>query len=281
MIQMQALTKHYPDFTLNVTMELPAGRVTGIVGRNGAGKSTTIKAILGLISPESGSVTVLGTSAENLTAAEKEKMGVAFAESGFSGYLTVEAVNHILKKTYRRYDEDFFLRQVKEQQLPLKKPIHQFSTGMKAKLRVLVALSHDADLLILDEPTSGLDVLARNDILDLLRAYMTEKDTRSMLITSHISGDLEGLCDDIYLIHNGEVLLHEETDVLLGSYAVLKAREAQFETLDKSYLLKTKKTSYGWDCLTNEKQYYVDNYPDIIVEKGGIDEVLVMLASEK
>ena len=280
MIKIDHLSKRYENFNLDISMEIPEGCVTGIVGKNGAGKSTTIKAILGLIEPDGGSVTVFGKAADKLDGSDKERMGIAFAESGFSNYIDIEAAAGILKKMYSNFDEEFFFSQVKAQELPLKKKIKEFSTGMKAKLRVLVAMSHKAELLILDEPTAGLDVMARNSILDLLRNYIAEDDRRSILSPSHISGDLEGLCDDIYMIHNGRVILHEDTDVLLGSYAVLKVTDEMFEKLDKTYLVKTRESSYGYTCFTNEKQYYADNYPGIVIENGSIDELIVMMAAD-
>lgn len=279
MIKAEGLTKTYPDFSLDISFELPAGHVTGIVGRNGAGKSTTIKALLGLIKADGGGIKVLGKDADKLSGTDKENMGVALAESGFSNYITVRAVTKILRNMYSRFDEEFFLQTVKAQNLPLDKPIKEFSTGMKAKLRVLTALSHHAKLLILDEPTAGLDVVARNEILDMLRDYMTAHEDSSILITSHISTDLEGLCDDIYMIHNGKVILHEDTDILLGSYACLKLSEAEYEKLDKSCILAAKKTHYGYSCLTNEKQFYLENYPGIVIENGSIDELIVMLTT--
>ena len=150
---------------------------------------------------------------------------------------------------------------------------------MKAKLRVLVAMSHEAKPLILDEPTAGLDVLARNEILDMLRDYLAKDATRSLLISSHISSDLEGLCDDIYMINEGKIILHEDTDQILSNYAVIKVDDATFEKLDQKYLLKTKKEAFGYCCLTNEKGYYVDNYPNIIVENGNIDDLIIMMNS--
>ncbi len=152
---------------------------------------------------------------------------------------------------------------------------------MKAKLRVLTALSHRADLLILDEPTAGLDVVARNEILDLLRAYMAEKEERSILITSHISTDLEGLCDDIYMIHDGKVVLHRDTDELLGNFAVLKVSREAYETLDKTHLLAVQESSFGYQCLTDEKRYYAENYPGIVLENGSIDELIVMMTAKE
>ena len=148
---------------------------------------------------------------------------------------------------------------------------------MKAKLKVLLALSHDASLLILDEPTAGLDVAAREEVLDLLREYMEEKENRAILISSHISSDLEGLCDDLYMIHEGKIVLHEETDVLLGEYAVLKVDEAQYQTLDKQYILCQKKTPFGHELLTDQKQFYLENYPKVVVEKGTVDEAILMM----
>ena len=127
----------------------------------------------------------------------------------------------------------------------------------------------------MDEPTAGLDVVARDEILELMRDYM-EDGERSILISSHISSDLEGLCDDIYMIHKGEIVLHEETDNLLAKYGLIKVDENQYEKLDKQYLLRRKKESFGYSCLTNERQFYLENYPKIVVEKGNIDEVITM-----
>lgn len=281
MIKIEGLKKKYKDFTLDISLEVPDGSVTGLIGKNGAGKSTTIKAILGLIRPDEGSVQVLDKDSESLTVRDKEAIGTALSDSGFSQYLNTEDVIHILKKMYHSFREEDFRRQCREQGLPFDKPIREFSTGMKAKLRVLVAMCHDARLLILDEPTSGLDVLARNEILDMLRTYLEEDPSRSILISSHISSDLESLCDDIYMIHQGKILLHEDTDTILGKYGVLKVDESTYAGLDQRYLLRTKKESFGYTCLTNEKQYYIDNYPDIVIENSGIDQMILLMLGRK
>ena len=148
---------------------------------------------------------------------------------------------------------------------------------MKAKLKVLIALSHQSKLLILDEPTAGLDVLARDEILDLLRDYMLENDERSILISSHISSDLENLCDDIYMIDQGQIILHEDIDTLFNCYALLKTDHDQFNTLDKTYILKYKKEPYGYICLTNQRQFYLENYPEIVIEKNRIDDLFTLM----
>ena len=150
------------------------------------------------------------------------------------------------------------------------------SSGMKAKLKVLLAISHKAKLLVLDEPTTGLDVLARNEVLGMLREYLEEDSSRSILISSHISSDLEGLCDDIYMIDEGRIIMHEDTDVLLSRYGLLKMSEKEYEELDKQFVTASKKEKFSITCLTNEKQFYIDNYPGIVVENSSIDDIIVL-----
>lgn len=277
MIELEKVKKEYKDFCLDVSMEVRPGCVTGLIGKNGAGKSTTFKAILGLIHPDSGVAKVLGKTSDELTASDRAKIGVTLAESGFSSYFCVKDIVAVLKRLYESFDEKAFLEQCRKFELPVDKRLSEFSTGMKAKLKVLVAISHGASLLILDEPTSGLDVMARNELLDILRDYMSEDENRSILISSHISSDLEGLCDDLYLIDQGKIILHEDTDVLLSNYGVLKVDAAQFEKLDRRYLLCWKKEAFGYQCLTKEKQYYMENYPGIVIEKGNIDDAMVLM----
>ena len=208
-------------------------------------------------------------------------MGVVLAETGFSGELTVKDVSKILAAFYPTFDGHLFRKRAKELSLPEDKKIKDFSTGMKAKLRVLVAISHNAKLLVLDEPTSGLDVLARNELLDMLRNYLAQDSERSILISSHISSDLEGLCDDVYMIHKGHILLHEDTDTILGQYGILKISEEEFAKIDQQYLIAKKKESFGYACLTNEKQFYLDNYPNIVVENGNLDDMIIIMLGGK
>ncbi len=277
MIIMQDVRKKYGDYEFRMSMEIPHGRITGLVGKNGAGKSTAIKLMLGLAKPDSGSISVLGSEGRELSPAVKQKIGVSLAESGFSTQLTVEDVKHILSKMYPAFEQNLFEKQCGSLKLPTNKKIKEFSTGMKAKLRVLTAITHKAELLILDEPTAGLDVEARNEILDLLREYVAENEKRTILISSHIATDLESLCDDIYLIHDGKLILHEDTDVILAQYGVLKVNEEQYATLDQRAILKVQKENYGYACFTNDRQFYQENYPQIAVENGGIDELILMM----
>lgn len=277
MLKIEHLKKHYDNFSLDCSLEVHPGCVTGLIGQNGAGKSTTFKAVLGLISTDGGNINILGKNLQSFTPKDRENLGVVLSGSGFSGYLTIRDIIPVQKKMYKTFDDSFFAERTRRFQLPLDKKIKDFSTGMKAKLKVLVAISHNAKLLILDEPTAGLDVIARDELLEMLREFMEQDEERAILISSHISGDLETLCDDIYMIHGGKVILHEDTDVLLSDYALLKVDEELFRKLDKQFIIRFKKESYGYSCLTNQKQYYVENYPKIAIEKGTIDEVIIMM----
>lgn len=280
MLRLEHVTKHYKGFDLDCSMEVRPGCVTGLIGKNGAGKSTTFKAILGLIRPEGGSIQVFKKPSESLSLQDKEEIGTVLSDSGFSGYLTVKELIPVLCAMYPNFQKDDFLRKCEEFSIPLKKKMLEFSTGMKQKLQVLTAISHNARLLILDEPTAGLDVIARDRLLDLLREYM-EPGNRSILISSHISADLEGFCDDLYMIDEGKIIFHEDTDVLLSDYALLKMTEEQYGTLDKSYILRYKKETFGYSCLTNQKQFYMENHPEVTVEKGTIDELILMMICGK
>ena len=277
MLKIKDLKRSYDLFQLDVSFEIPRGCITGLIGANGAGKSTIFKGILDLISIDGGTIEIFGKDYKTLSKKEKEKLGVVLAESGFSGFLTVQDVAKILENMYSQFDKAMFFDYCKRYQLPLKKQIKEFSTGMKAKLKILTAISHKAEFLLLDEPTTGLDVLAREDLLSMLREYMEENENRTILISSHISTDLEGLCDDLYMIDNGKVVLHEEIDTLLGQYGLLKISSEQYDTLDKNYLLRKKRESWGYACLTNQKQFYLENYPSYTMEKGSIDEVITMM----
>lgn len=281
MLKISELKKSYKGFSLDCSMQVQPGMITGLIGRNGSGKSTTFKSVLGLVHPDSGNIELFGRPAADLCTEEKQKLGVVFADSGFSTYLTVSGVAKILQSLYQSFEKDRFLEQCRRFELPENKKIKDFSTGMRAKLKILTALSHKAQLLILDEPTVGLDVVARDEILDMLRDYMEENPESAILISSHISSDLENLCDDIYMIHKGKIILHEETDVFLSDYAVLKVSEEQFEKLEKQYILKVKKESYGYSCLSNQKQFYMENYPDIVIENGNIDDLVIMMEEQR
>lgn len=277
MLEIKDLVKKYGDFRLECSLQVKPGQITGLIGENGSGKSTTFKSILGLIRPDSGTIRIFGKERSGLDQTNRQQIAAVLSDSGFSGYLTIRDIIPILAHMYRHFDREYFQHQVKRFDLPENKMVKEFSTGMKAKLKLLAALGSRAKLFIMDEPTSGLDVVARDELLDLIREYMAENEDSSVLISSHISADLESLCDDVYMIHEGKIVLHEDMDTLLSDYGILKVDEKQYATLDKQYMIRTMHEAFGYACMTNQKQYYMENYPGAVLEKGSLDSVITMM----
>ena len=277
MLQIQDVRKTYPGFNLEVSMEVQAGRITGLIGANGAGKSTLFKAILSLIHTEGGTILLNGKNVASMTAAEKQKIGTVMTGSGFSSYLKVKDVRKILKAMYPTFDTVRFDQKSRSFGLDPEKKIKELSTGLKARLQVLSALCHKAEILLLDEPTAGLDVIARDEVYNLIREFMEEDENRSVLISSHISSDLELLCDEMYMIDKGKIILHGEADRLFTDYAILKLTKEDFASLDKKYLLRLREEPYGYCALTDQQAFYRENYPGMVMEKAGLDEVIRMM----
>ncbi len=280
LLQLEGVKKKYKKFELDCSLNVEEGKIIGVIGRNGAGKSTTFKAILDIIHVDEGKIRIFDKDISALTAKDKEKIGVVLADSGFSEWLTVKDIAAIMDGLYEKFDKAAFLQRCEEMSLPLKQKTKEFSSGMKARLKLLLAISYGAKLLVLDEPTAGLDVIARQQVLDLLREYM-DVEGRSILISSHISSDLEGICDEIYMIENGRIILHEDTDELLDRYGVLKVTEEQYAALDKRYLLRVQKEKHEVRCLTDQKDFYIKNYPELVIQRSGIDDVITLMISGK
>lgn len=280
MIEIRNFRKEYRDFNLDISLDIPDNRVVGIIGKNGSGKSTTIKAILGLVKPTSGSVKVFGKEARELAPRDKEKIGVALSDSMFSGLLSIGDVIAILRAMYRDFDEPFFREMCGKFGLPFEKPLKDFSTGMKAKARLLAAISHHAALLILDEPTAGLDVEARNEIIRFLKEYAGANDC-TILITSHISTDLEGLCDEFYLFSRGRVLLHETDENIGKNYGTVQIPFELFDRIDRRLISGYRKETFGYACITNDRAYFEKNCPEIRVKPADIDDFILLLGGEE
>lgn len=276
LLRAENVQKQYKDFKLNCSLQVEEGCVTGLIGANGAGKSTLFKSILGLIQTDGGSIEILGKNQKVQTISDKEEIGVVLAENTFSCVLTVKDIVAMMQAMYHRFNKEQFLKKCEKYQLPLDKQLKEFSTGMKAKLKLLVAMSYDAKLLLLDEPTVGLDSVIRSELLDEMREFMNQEG-KAILISSHISSDLESLCDDFYFIQNGSIVLHEDTDVLLSDYATLKVSKEQYDKMDKEYILYRKEEAFGYQLLTKEKQYYMDNYRDLVAERGSIDDLMLLV----
>ena len=245
-LEIKSLNKSYPGFALdNLNLTLPQGCILGLIGENGAGKSTTILSVLDLIRPDSGSITILGTEHTRLS---REDIGVVLDEVGLPECLTVRQVNAVMKNIYRRWDEKEFARLTAKLALPQNKPFKEFSRGMKMKLGIAIALSHNCKLLLLDEATSGLDPVVRDEILDMFIDF-TRNEEHSILISSHIVSDLEKLCDYVAFLHKGNLLLCEEKDRLLEQYGLIRCTADALQQLPESAVLRRKENPYGTEAL--------------------------------
>lgn len=268
------LTKTYKDFVLDgVSFSVPSGSIVGLIGENGAGKSTTINAVLGLIQKEAGIITILGE--EQLDNKTKEHIGVVFDGSNYPEILSPRRLNRVLKNIYHSWDEQTFLGLLKKLSLPIDKPIKQYSRGMKMKLAISAALSHNSKLLILDEATSGLDPVIRDDILDILLDFVQDEE-HSILMSSHITTDLEKVADYIIFIHEGKVVFSKPKDELTEQYGIIKCGAAQFEALDKSDIIVYRKMDYEWQVLIADRMAMQKKYPKAIIVPATIDEIMLL-----
>ena len=248
-LEIKNLTKRFKDFTLSdLSLTLPGGCIMGLVGENGAGKSTTIKLILDIIKKDGGTITVLGRDNKNQAHLIKDEIGVVFDEAAFPLCMNAAQIGKVLSMTFANWDSAMYSGLLKKFGLPLDKEFKAFSRGMKMKLSIAAALSHNAKLLLLDEPTGGLDPVVRDEIVDILFNFARD-DEHSILISSHIVSDLEKLCDYIAFLHNGELLLCDEKDKLLSDYALVRCTHEQFIQLPPAAIFRKKHTPYYIDAM--------------------------------
>ena len=274
-LEVRNLTKQYADFTLDhVSFSIPKGTIMGLIGENGAGKSTTINAILDLIHKDDGTVTFWGqelSSAKQL----KEDIGVVFDGINFYETLTAAKVGKISQTAYKQWDDRLYREYLNRFQLPTDKEIKTFSKGMKMKLCIAVALSHRPKLLILDEATSGLDPVMRDDILDVFLEFVQDEE-HSIMISSHITTDLEKVADTITFIHQGKVLFCKAKDELLYHYGIIRCGAAIFDEIDKSEILAYRKEDYQWNVLVADKEKARRRYKNAVVDDAAIDDILLL-----
>lgn len=274
-LEVRNLTKQYADFTLDhVSFSIPKGTIMGLIGENGAGKSTTINAILDLIHKDDGTVTFWGqelSSAKQL----KEDIDVVFDGINFYETLTAAKVGKISQTAYKQWDDRLYREYLNRFQLPTDKEIKTFSKGMKMKLCIAVALSHRPKLLILDEATSGLDPVMRDDILDVFLEFVQDEE-HSIMISSHITTDLEKVADTITFIHQGKVLFCKAKDELLYHYGIIRCGAAIFDEIDKSEILAYRKEDYQWNVLVADKEKARRRYKNAVVDDAAIDDILLL-----
>lgn len=243
MLELTNVIKKYENFELDCSMNVQDGEIVGLVGANGAGKSTTFKSILRLITTDSGTIKIFGS--EDLTIEMKKKIGTILGDSTFQTFFTIKNAARMMKYSYDNFDEDKFLNECKSYNLPLDKPLKSFSTGMLAKFKLLTSMSYNADLLILDEPTSGLDTVARNELLDKIKDYVTKNEHKSVLMSSHIGSDLKKICDRLYFMKDGKIIYSEHTKTLLDNYEVIDT-EKLIEDENVLFYMKKKDDMYSY-----------------------------------
>lgn len=248
-IEIKDLCKTYPGFSLDhVNLTLPYGCIMGLVGENGAGKSTTIRLILDMIARDSGTITLLGKDNRENIRLLKEDIGVVLDEVGIPACLNPKQVGKIMANTFRNWEQAVYDSLLEKLAVPPEKPFKDFSKGMKMKLGIAIALSHRPKLLILDEATSGLDPVVRDEVLDLFSEF-TREESHAVLISSHIVSDLEKICDYIAFLHKGRLLLCEEKDALKEKYGILRCSREQLSALPPEAVIGRKETAYGVEAI--------------------------------
>lgn len=275
-IEVKNITREYPQFKLNnVSFNVPCGTVVGFIGENGAGKSTTIRAILGLLKKGDGEITVLGENADTLTPETKEKIGVVFDGLSFPENLTARQLDKVMLGIYKTWNSEKYFGFMRKFELPLNKKFRTFSRGMVMRLSIAAALSHNPQLLILDEPTSGLDPVMRSEILDIFLDFMQD-ESHSILISTHITSDLEHIADYICFIHKGEIMFTEERNTMLERHRILKCTDEQLGQIDKSDIIGIRRGRFQSEVLTTNAQ----KYPDIPSDAPTIEEIMVFYVKE-
>lgn len=278
-LELQQVSKTFPKsgFTLDhVSFSLPYGSILGFVGENGAGKTTTIGCILNTLRKDSGSVRLFGREMTDEDTDIKEKIGVVYDGDNFPSYWTAKQLSQVMEGVYTKWDPSLFQKYLEEFHLPPGQKIKHYSKGMTMKLSIAAALSHHPQLLILDEATSGLDPVMRDEMLDVFLGFVQEED-HSILLSSHITSDLEKAADYITFIHNGKIMMTVSRNALVYDYAVMRCRESQFLALDPRDIIAWRKRDFQIDVLSADGKEMKRKYKDIVVDHVSVDEVLLLL----
>lgn len=271
-LELHNVTKKYNGFTLdNINLTLPTGSIMGFVGENGAGKSTTIKLILDLIRKDNGTIHILQNDYQSLPLDRKEDIGVVMDDSCFPEVLNALQIGKLSSKLYKHWDDKVYKCYLKQFQLPEKKELKEYSKGMKMKLNIACALSHHAKLLILDEATSGLDPIIRDEILDIFLEFIQD-ETHSILMSSHITSDLEKICDYITLIHKGSIVFTKTKDELLETYGIVKCSEQELKKLPSKAIVSYRMNQFGAEALVFKQQLLTGHF---LIDPASIEEIML------
>jgi ABC-2 type transport system ATP-binding protein len=280
-IEIKDVVKDYGDFKLDhISFSVPEGSVCGFIGQNGAGKTTTIKLILDIIKRDGGEIKVFGENIDVNSAALRENIGVVFDEMGFHDFMTAKDLNIMMKNIYKNWDEELFFEYLKKFSLPSKKKCGDFSRGMRMKLQIAVALSHHAKLLVMDEPTSGLDPIVRNEMINIFRDFVVEED-HTILLSSHITGDLEKIADEVVFIDGGKIVLAGNKDEILEKHAILKCKKDEVALISKSLIVGMEQSSFGAEILVNDRNAAGKLYPKMVLESAALEEIMIYYVNSK
>ena len=275
-IEIRQMPKTYPAFRLDrVDLSVPKGSIVGLIGENGAGKTTLIKGMLGLVHPEEGEVLIFGKDAKTSMKEIKMNIGVVLDGSFFMELLKVQAIDTVMKGIYDNWDTALFYDYLQRFGIDPSKKIKELSKGMQKKLEILTALSHHPKLLILDEPTSGLDPVVRNEILDIFQDFILDEEC-SILLSTHITSDLEHIADYLAFIDNGQMIFFETRDKVLDSYGILKCDQKKFERLEPSDVIRYRRNRYNYEVLVNDRHSIRRTYRDAVIEKITIEDLMLL-----
>lgn len=275
-IEIKNLYKKYQDFELsNISFNIPEGKIVGLIGENGSGKTTTIKSILNLININGGSIKVLGKNYNNLSKADREQIGVVLDDSFFSAQFLISDIDIVMSNLYSNWDSTLYKEYITKFKLPTNKNIRTFSNGMKMKLKIACALSHNSKVLILDEPTNGLDPIFRYEILDILSKLVIEKKI-SILLSTHITTDLEHIADEIVFINDGKILLSENKKKLFSNYRIGKCLIKEFDYIDRDDYTKYLKYKDDYLILIKDYNEFIKKYPNITIQNDSLEELMLM-----
>lgn len=279
-IEIKNVTKDYGDFKLdNISFEVPEGSICGFIGQNGAGKTTTIKAILDVINVDAGEIFVFGQNIKTDSVKLREDIGVVFDEMGFHEFMTGKDINIMMKNIYKNWNEMEFYDYLKKFSLPSKKPCGSFSRGMRMKLQIAVALSHNAKLLIMDEPTSGLDPIVRNEMLQIFREYVVEED-HTILLSSHITGDIEKLADEVVFINGGKIVISGNKDDILEKHGLLKCKKDELKEISESFIVNAQIETFGASILVNDRNACARLYPEMVIEQASLEDIMLLYVNK-
>lgn len=274
-LEVKNLNKAYENFSLkDVTFSLNQDCITGFIGTNGSGKTTTIKAILGLVLKDSGKINFLEKDIDKHERKSKNKIGVVLDEGYFYDELTLKEMKNVIAPSYTEWDEQVFLKYIKRFNLNLGQKISTLSKGMRMKFAVALALSHHADLLIMDEPTSGLDPLVRSELIDILLDFMKEPG-KSVFFSTHITSDLDKIADMIILIDDGQILIDEEKDALVETHALVKGDNQLINNQTKKLFLNLSQTKYGFEGITHKIDDVCRLMPGVLMERPTIEDIML------